>query len=55
MSVTEHRRGLDCGGMTVLAAIFVPVIIAVFAMQMERFETYCTRCTTAPVTADPTN
>ena len=41
--------------MTVLAAIFVPVIIAVFAMQMERFETYCTRCTTQPSTVDTAN
>ncbi|MCX7491988.1 hypothetical protein [Corynebacterium antarcticum] len=41
--------------MTEIAALFVPVIVAVFAMQMERFETYCTRCTTQPSTVDTVN
>ncbi|MEZ2121826.1 MULTISPECIES: hypothetical protein [unclassified Corynebacterium] len=33
--------------MTLIAVILVPMVLAVFAMQMERFEAYSTRCTTA--------
>ncbi|MCX7541750.1 hypothetical protein ACFOX2_05585 [Corynebacterium marambiense] len=41
--------------MTVAAVLFVPVFLAVFAMQMERFETYCTRCTTQTPVVEPAN
>ena len=36
--------------MGIFLSVLVPVVIAVFAMQMERFEDYCTSSVAAPAT-----